>query len=349
MQHVIMMGPSSAAKGGIATVIGNFEKSFHSPTIKIHTIATWKEGRFTTHMWFFGSAILQLIYYLIKYPKGIVHLHTSQKGSFFRKRLLLKIAKCFRVKVLLHLHGSRFEIAYNQQSASQQQKIRNDLSQFDRLVVLSNEWAEYFHTLCSTPITVMENAVELPKENLYTTNRKKIVILGNISLEKGSFDLLQAIHMLKDAEADYLFVFYGIGDTEGATKYIKEQNLTNVQLGGWIDGEQKEAVFREAILHILPSYHEGLPMAILETMAHGIPNISTNVGGIPQIINHESNGFLVEAGEVAALAQAIKKSLSHPDVLNKMSQQAYQTIKEKFSLTAYNHRWSEIYQQMSEQ
>ena len=64
------------------------------------------------------------------------------------------------------------------------------------------------------------------------------------------------------------------------------------------------------MLHVLPSYREGLPMSILETMGQGIPNISTRIASIPEVIQDGENGFLITLGDVEALQNRILKLVS---------------------------------------
>lgn len=58
----------------------------------------------------------------------------------------------------------------------------------------------------------------------------------------------------------------------------------NVEFPGWIRNEQKKQYLREADIFLLPSYNEGMPMAILDAMGCGLPIVSTDVGGIPKIV-----------------------------------------------------------------
>ncbi|MBC1434929.1 glycosyltransferase family 4 protein [Listeria rocourtiae] len=343
MKKVIMIGPASVSKGGIATVIANFEKTFSSNKVKIHYIASWKEGNPLFKLWMFVKAIMQLCYLAITQKIDIVHIHTSQKGSLYRKMIFINIAKLFRCKVMLHMHGSRFGIFYDKQPRFLQKTIVNHLDRLDHIIVLSDAWKAYYENLCDTPVTVMENAVEVPLSNPYTNTSKTIVTFGNVSREKGSYDLLRAIQSLGAAYKEYEFIFYGIGDIPTAEAEIKQNNLTNVTLGGWVESNQKQNILENALLHILPSYHEALPMAVLETMAHGIPNISTNVGGIPQIIENQRNGLLIEPGEVTDLKQAIADLLDNEATRQEMSGKAHQAVQAKFSIDACNRKWEELY------
>ncbi|MBC2103589.1 glycosyltransferase family 4 protein [Listeria booriae] len=346
MKHVIMIGPASVSKGGIATVIANFEKTFNSNEVRIHHIASWKEGNPLFKLWMFLKAIMHFCYLAITRRISIVHIHTSQRGSFYRKVMFMQLARIFRAKVILHMHGSRFGIFFDNQSPWLQKRIIRQLNQLDHLIVLSEAWKTYYENLCDTPITIMENAVQVPQENPYNNQSKTIITFGNVTKEKGSYDLLHAIHSLGSTYQEYQFIFYGIGDIENAQKHIHENQLTNVILGGWVESEQKQTILDSALLHILPSYHEALPMAILETMAHGIPNISTNIGGIPQIVQNKQNGILIEPGDTDTLEQAIATLLHDETTRDEMSQKAHEAVQAKFSIDACNAKWEQFYQQL---
>ncbi|MBC1475335.1 glycosyltransferase family 4 protein [Listeria grandensis] len=346
MKQVIMIGPASVSKGGIATVIANFEKTFASETVNIHYIASWKEGSALFKLWMFIRAIMQFCYLAITQKIDIVHIHTSQKGSFYRKMIFINIAKLFRSKVILHMHGSRFGIFYDQQTSFIQKRIVNHLNRLDHIIVLSEAWKTYYENMCDTPVSVMENAVEVPRTNPYNNTSKTIVTFGNVSQEKGSYDLLRAIQSLGATYQEYEFIFYGIGDIETAQTQIDQNNLTNVTLGGWVESHQKQTILESALLHILPSYHEALPMAILETMAHGIPNISTNVGGIPQIIQDKQNGLLIEPGDITELHEAIADLLDNQEARELMSTKAHHAVQDQFSMDACNNKWEQFYENL---
>lgn len=97
----------------------------------------------------------------------------------------------------------------------------------------------------------------------------------------------------------------GDGEVEQVRARVAERGLEDrVAVLGWVDGEKKLELLRNAAAVVLPSYHEGLPMAILEGMAAGKAIISTTVGAIPEVVTG-GNGTLVEPGDVIALAQAL--------------------------------------------
>ena len=94
---------------------------------------------------------------------------------------------------------------------------------------------------------------------------------------------------------------------------------------------------------VLPSDIEGLPMAILEAMAHGLPIVASNVGGIPEIIDDEREGLLFPAGDATALAFAIRRLASDPFLRRRLGDAARQRVSAQFSLNAMVRKYDDVY------
>ncbi|MBC1794903.1 glycosyltransferase family 4 protein [Listeria booriae] len=343
--RILMIGPDAKAKGGIATVIRNFKTYFHAEDQEIHYLTTWKEGSFLTRMKTTVQSILQIRKIIRRDKIDIVHVHMAQQGSFFRKALLIWRAKK-ECQVVLHMHASQFDVFYQKSNPMIQKYIRWILNKTDKVVVLSDEWANFYNRLTSVPVTVIENAVSMPAQNTYDSTSKNIVMFGRIGERKGSYDVLNIAKALQTKFPDVRILLYGDGEIDAVTDIIKTNELDNVILGGWIEAEAKEQILREAVLHILPSYHEGLPMAILETMAHGIPNLSTYVGGIPQAIQDGVNGMLIDAGDTVQLEAEISQFLNKKELRERYSQAAFSTIQKRFAMEPYQQKWEELYTNM---
>lgn len=108
------------------------------------------------------------------------------------------------------------------------------------------------------------------------------MFMGEISMRKGGFDLLQAISDNKEYFKDKLLLRMGGNEVDGDIKtFIRNHQLEDfVSYEGWISGEKKTECLNWEDVYILPSYNEGLPIAILEAMSYKHPVISTPVGGI---------------------------------------------------------------------
>lgn len=259
----------------------------------------------------------------------IAHIHMAQQGSFYRKSVLLLLVKK-NCRVVLHIHASQFDTFYSKNSFLAQRYIRWILNKPNQVVALSEEWATFYKQLTKVPVTVIENAVKMPVNSSYNSQAKNIVAFGRLGERKGSYDILKIAKNIENKFPNVRFCLYGDGDTAEIAAQIKEKTIGNVVLGGWVKDAQKEKIMQDAVLHALPSYHEGLPMAILETMSYGIPNISTNVGGIPQVIKDNENGLLIEAGDTEQLESKIIGFLANESQREKTLQCGTRNNKESF-------------------
>jgi glycosyltransferase involved in cell wall biosynthesis len=88
-----------------------------------------------------------------------------------------------------------------------------------------------------------------------------------------------------------------------------------VQFAGWVSGTKKAELLNKCDIYVLPSYNEGLPISILEAMSYGKPVISTNVGGIPEIVKPGFNGWLFQPGDRDALNGIILEVLAEKEKL----------------------------------
>ena len=118
---------------------------------------------------------------------------------------------------------------------------------------------------------------------------------------------------------------------------------------GWVSGAAKERELQQATLYVLPSYIEGLPMGVLEAMAIGAPVIATKVGGIPDAIEDGANGFLVEPGDVNALADRIIQLLADAQLRNRFATAARARIVSSFSPERVLARLEDVYRKLGAQ
>ncbi len=126
--------------------------------------------------------------------------------------------------------------------------------------------------------------------------------------DKGAFDLIKAFAALPESDRNFAeLVLAGNGDLEMAQQLIVELAVEEkITICAWLSPAQRDALLATADAFILPSYNEGLPMSMLEAMAWGLPVIVTPVGGIPEVVNHNQNGLLVQPGNQEQLVQAMQ-------------------------------------------
>jgi len=119
-----------------------------------------------------------------------------------------------------------------------------------------------------------------------------------------------------------------------------------IRVLGCLTGKAKEEVLAAADCLVLPSYAEGLPIAILEAMAHGIPVIATTVGAIPEVITDGEQGFLIEPGDVQALTECMLKLSNDPELRKTMGLAARRRVEEEFSIDTMVERVMAVYREV---
>nr|WP_290907306.1 glycosyltransferase [Anoxybacillus sp.] len=332
---VLVIGSSLRDKGGIVTVINNIRNSFIAEKFELDMVETYIAGSKVEKIKIFLKGLFTFLYKLLNKRPDIIHIHMSYKGSFYRKSLFVLLAKILKVPTIIHVHGSSFKDFYKSLSTIQRNYVKYILNKADKLIVLSKEWENYFSEIVKKEkIQILYNGVKISGSSPSRMNDIPICLfLGRLGKRKGTYDLIEAIRIIKDKGLKAKFLLAGDGEIENIQQCIKDYNLGDyVETLGWISGEQKLSLLQKADLFVLPSYNEGLPMAILEAMDFGLPVISTPVGGIPEVIKNEENGFLVQPGDIKELASAIEKIIVDKNVRERIGMNNKQKIKEKFDL-----------------
>lgn len=338
--NILMVGPDPNAKGGMATVIKNFKEYYSGPN-KIFYLNSWTENNSKV-------TALKAIFTIRKIVRQnkieIVHFHVAQNGSFFRKALLAKLVPK-KVKIIFHMHASQFDVFYDHAARPLKIWIKKSLNYVDYVVALSAEWKMFYAVITKTKIKIIENAVRIPQNISYNVNSNQIITLGRLGERKGTYDILKIAGVIQDKFPEIQFILYGDGDITEVSQKIDQLGLVNVKIGGWLNDNDRKLEIKNSLIHLLPSYHEGLPMAVLETMAYGVPNITTNIGGIPQVIKNHTNGILLSPGDTGALEHELIDLLEKRYVLTSYSKLAIDRIEKDYSLSTYFKKWDNLYTQ----
>ncbi|BBH22979.1 glycosyl transferase [Paenibacillus baekrokdamisoli] len=311
---VIIAANSRKVKGGINSVIISLMEGLkqRNTDVTINRFSSYIDS---------VSPFLRIIYSILailRFPfssisYNIVHLHSAAKGSFYRKSIYTYLSKILNKKLVFHIHASGFE-DFKQSNRFNSWLVRKTLNRADYIIVLSDQMKRLVETSCDNDrVSVLPNPIVIPEQaqiDAYKEAHDKVqlLFLGEIGPRKGIYDLVDAIELLPESSRNKVTLHVcGNNEIDKLKEYIASKQLTgNCIVHGWIDGEQKKKFLSNADVYILPSYAEGLPISILEAMAYGLPVISTNVGGIPEIVRKDENGFLIEPGDTRSLAEAVE-------------------------------------------
>ncbi|MFR9629247.1 MAG: glycosyltransferase family 4 protein [Rikenellaceae bacterium] len=304
---ILMIGVyyKNNAPGGMASVIQYYELYMDG----LRYFPSWRLTNVVGRMYYAMIAYVSVLFNLIFDRRvKILHIHAAADGSFWRKSLFIKLGKSLGKKVVLHVHASRFKDFYNESSNKQQ--IVKYILLTDKLIVLSQSWREWFIGVGvpEDKIVVLNNITAYPKLTEGKHDSKlHFLFMGEIGDRKGVFDIIKAITNNREYLKDKIIL--RIGGNRNEDKLISAINNAQLQdfvkFEGWVAGDKKIELLNWADVYILPSFNEGLPIGILEAMSYNCAIISTPVGGIPEVVTPNVNGFLVTPGNDKEIAQAI--------------------------------------------
>jgi colanic acid/amylovoran biosynthesis glycosyltransferase len=162
---------------------------------------------------------------------------------------------------------------------------------------------------------------------------RKLVSIGRLSEQKGQLLLIEALGRL--CQQNLRIELQLIGDGEFRSQIeraIAEHGLQDsVKIAGWADSNTIRCALDECCAFVLPSFAEGLPVVIMEAMARARPVLSTYIAGIPELVRPGKNGWLVPAGSVEDLANALRKVVTTPfETLTEMGQSGRAWVAEQY-------------------
>ena len=328
--NVLMIGVDETSVGGMLTVVNNYKhnKKFCDIT-NLKYIATVIRSNKFVKIKTFIKKIPEIIYTIKKDKIDIVHVHMAERGSVYREGFVILLAKLMGAKTVIHMHGADIEEWYNKQNFTIKKLISFIFCSADRMLVLGYNWLPFMETVMrknKDKICVLHNAVEVEPYNKANKEATDILFYGMLIQRKGINDLLAAFEMIKDEIPESIHLrLYGDNKEFDAQKKINEFHLNGrVTYEGWMRSEYRTKVFENTLVNILPSYNEGLPMTILESMGYGIPNISTEIAAIPEAIIDDVNGFLIKPGDVSALARKLKNIILDKELWSRFIKTAYE-------------------------
>lgn len=347
---VLVVGPSDTkSRGGMATAIRDirYSKVLNS-RFDIDIFASYIDGKFLVRFLYSIGAFLRFLMIYRQYD--LFHLHTASYGSTFRKSWYLKVIKKAGKKVIVHIHGAKYLVFYEQLNEKRRKQVLQYLKNADLVLALSRDWKVKFDsTFGLGNCQILENGIDADVyAEAITSNQggaHSFAALGRLGQRKGTYDLLDAVEIAVKSVSDLKCYLAGDGEIEKVKKKIKERGLEDhIFVTGWVECEEKLQLLKKVSTVVLPSYNEGLPMSILEGMAAGKAIISTSVGAIPEVVGKE-NGILIEAGDKQALADALIRYCKDTELVEQMSANNVEKIRSRFSVERMHTRLVEYYEE----
>ncbi len=167
--------------------------------------------------------------------------------------------------------------------------------------------------------------------------------IGRFSVEKGILTFLDAIPQMLEKNDEIRIFICGDGDLlADIEQFIDKNDLgRRIRLSGWIPHKELPESLNELKLLVLPSHTEGLPNILLEAMACGTPVLATPVGAIPNLVNDETTGFVLQSNSPEGITEGVMRALDYPDI-GEIIANARKLVEEEYTYRAAAKEYKEI-------
>jgi glycosyltransferase involved in cell wall biosynthesis len=353
---ILLLGPALAAVSGVSTHLNILLASSLGQAFRLKHFQVGREGhqesvarrivRLLISPWALAATILAG-------RVDIVHINTSlNRRAYWRDLAYLVMARLCGARVVYQVHGGDLPEQFAGHGRLRRALLRATWRLPDVIVVLARcELAAYREFLPGNNIKLLPNAIDsAPYATLDNQNRGahslvQLLYIGRLAREKGLYEALQGLHLALAQGVAARLVVAGSGPEETRLKnFARQLGLSgSVDFVGPVSGAAKLKWLGESDILLLPSYAEGLPYALLEGMAAGLPVIATRVGAIPDVVGDGVHGVFVAPRDVKGIARSIKRLAGDPASLAKMSAACRLRVASCYSITGMAGEFSRLY------
>ena len=291
---------------------------------------------------------------LRQHKDAVIHYNMPLMGAaVIRDSLLLHVAHKQKNPVVLHVHGGNY-----MKNRNRPWLIRKLLefvfSWSNEILVLSEEektiLSEDFHldNVHSLPNCVDLSEARRFQKNVNVDTPLSILYLGRIEKNKGIDYIIEACKKIKNDGIDFILNFAGKEENEGEYLPTLQQSLgDNFMYHGVVYGDVKTELIKECDVFLLPSFFEGLPMSLIETMSFGEIPIVTNVGSIPFLVEDNINGLFIQVKSVDDIVERIKMLINDFELRQRLSSAAQRKVFTLYDDKAYISKLNTLYKKLS--
>jgi glycosyltransferase involved in cell wall biosynthesis len=261
---------------------------------------------------------------------------------------LIVMARLWRRRVIVHVHGGEF-LTGSEMPAWCSSVVRKAFATGPVIVLSELEHATLSRTVPNAAIFVLPNCVDVPQAQRCDRGVKggeglTLLFMSRITQNKGIDVLYRALQIVRRGHSKIKFIMAGAGPEE--KEYVQKFNAllgSDFEFAGVVGGPDKAALMTRCNAFVLPSMFEGLPMALLETMAFGLVPLTTDVGSISTVVKNGHNGILVDRDSPEDLAAAIETLLADNRYLQLLGENASRCAMEMCNPDVYVSKLNAIY------
>ncbi len=342
---VLLLGPHRGAVSGVSTHLNLLMASTLAHDFEVVHFQVGGEGRNEGALARFMRLALSPFFLaatIIFRHVSLVHINTSLNArAYWRDLAYLAVAKMLGARLVYQVHGGELPQRFFARSAALTGFLRFTLKVPDLVVVLAQvELEAYRNFVPEQRVVALPNAIDCRAYGAVATvqgqpgQALRLVYIGRIAREKGLYETLQGMRLAHELGVEARLVIAGSGAEEvRLRRYAQALGIAaRTCFVGPVFGADKVKLLAGADVMILPSYSEGLPYALLEAMAAGVPVITTGVGAIPDVVTDGIHGFLVPPRDGKSIAESLAIMAGDRERLAWMSRACRRRIRAAFSI-----------------
>ena len=285
------------------------------------------------------------------HPDLVYMTPNASGGAFYKDFMVVQLLKGMGCRVLMHYHNKG--VATRQDRWLDNLLYRRFFKNTKVMLLAESLYEDVRKYVDRKDVYICPNGIPAGTEGERRTREGKpedsvphLLFLSNLIVSKGVLTLLDALAILRERGCQFICDFVG-GETQemNADGFQEEVEIRGLQrctiYHGRKYGMEKEAFLNDADIFVFPTYYEKecFPIVLLEAMQHGLPCVSTNEGGIPDIIDKGVTGVIVEKRNAKQLADKLELLLNSPALRKQMGENGYRKYKEHFTLAAFEEQF----------
>ena len=346
--------------GGIGRQMGYFlsAKDDEQPTLSYRVLDSrgpWFLGASRLHSLLSGLYLSRclggLLFARLMARPCLVHINVTGRGSTLRKLVVAGTATILGLPYILHVHDYDYAADFRGRSRFMQDRVQRLFRRARNVLVLGHRdrstLSDLFQLIPGQAV-VLHNAVPDPLDGGLRVARNEpchILFLGYLSARKGVPELLQALASAELASGPWRATLAGSGPIDAYRAEAARLGVADrISFPGWLDQGAASAMCADADMLVLPSHAEGLAMAVLEGLSHGLAVVTTAVGAHNEVIEPEISGILVPPGDVAALAAALKRVIDDDGLRTRLQHGARARYLAGFDIRGYCARLLQLHE-----
>jgi len=351
---IIITSPSLDVNKNVAGIsaVTHFITKSNIQNEYIHFELGKKDNEIRNLLWLYRilKAYMKWIYLLVAHRRILIHFNLAlAKPSIIRDCPLIIIARIFKERMIIHLHGGDY-LMHKKMPAWMKYLLKLSFSGKNPKIVLGSlEEEALTQKLGIKNVHVLPNCIVLDEANHFQRKYNeheslRLLFLGRITEDKGIEYIFQALKSLRQKGAKFRFILAGKGPKENYYVQRFTQLLgADFEFTGVVSGSRKTEILKYCNVFLLPSFFEGLPMALLECMSFGLVPVTTDLGSIKHVINNGENGLIVRKYSSEDIISALEILSANEIYMQELSKNACQYIFSHYNPEEYVMRLNKIY------